>query len=224
VHDSDSVYLVGGDPSGVRFRLVVNPEAWEDDLPRQEVEEAAAWSRDHAPLDVSPEEIAGVLAQQFVFGEEGLDVLLARMGLLPAEAAEGATELDEGAAADLDVWTWLEAVPSPQERILERGRWHTSLQYGDVEGHLLAAEEDTERLVIDARVDPPVMSEVPEQAVSGFAIRRGEPILFLAQMSTREELWNELTRQGVTLRPWAEVPESVPRDLASTAAWVLTRD
>jgi hypothetical protein len=35
VHDSDSVYLAGADASGLRFRLVVNPEAWEDQLPRR---------------------------------------------------------------------------------------------------------------------------------------------------------------------------------------------
>jgi len=222
VHDSDSVYVVGADPLGIRFRLVVNPGASEDELPRQELDEAAAWSRDHAPNDPSREEIADILNRQFVFGEEGLDVLLARMGLLPAEAAEGAEELDMGVPANTDVWSWLEAVPSPQTRILERGRWHTSLQHGDVAGHLLAAEEDTKRLMIDARVDPLVMSEVPDEAVSGFVIRSGEPIVFLGQVSTREDLWNDLTRQGVTLGQWAEVPETVPRDLGSTAAWLLS--
>jgi hypothetical protein len=222
IHDSDTVYVVGADPSGVRFRLVVNPEAWEDELPPQDLEAAAAWSREHANLDPSSEEIAAVLARQFVFAEEGLDVLLALMGLLPAEAAEGTEELGMGVAANADVWSWLEAVRSPQTRILERGRWHTSLQHGDVAGHLLAAEEDTKRLMIDARVDPLVMSEVPDQAVSGFVIRPGEPIVFLGQVSTREDLWNDLTRQGVTLGQWAEVPETVPRDLGSAAAWLLS--
>jgi len=93
VHDSDSVYVVGGDPSGPRFRLMVNPEAWEDELPPQEVDAAAAWAREHAPLDPSPEEIADVLGRQFVFAEDGLNVLLARMGLLPAELGEGAQEM-----------------------------------------------------------------------------------------------------------------------------------
>ena len=180
VHDSDSVYLVGADATGIRFRLMVNPEAWEDEPLPQEIDEAAAWSKEHAPLDPSSKDIADILGRQFVFGEEGLDVLLASMGLVPVEAAEGVQEMHGEAAnlSELDVWSWLEAVPSPQERVLEHARWHTSLQQGDVEAYLLAAEEDTKRLVIDARVDPLVMSEVPEQAVSGFAIRPGQPIAF----------------------------------------------
>ena|SRR5919109_4195497 len=93
VHDSDSVYLAGADQSGARFRLMVNPEAWEDELPPQEVDAAAAWACDHAPLDPSPNEIADVLGRQFVFAEDGLNVLLARMGLVPAELAEGAQEM-----------------------------------------------------------------------------------------------------------------------------------
>ena len=221
VHDSDSVYVVGADNGGVRFRLVVNPEAWEDELPRQEVEEAAAWSSDHAALDPSPQEIADVLARQFVFGEEGLDVLLARMGLLPAEAAEGAEELGE-AATDLDVWSSLETVPSPRERKLERGRWHATLAHGEVRGHLLAAEEATEHLFIDASADSPSISGLPVIGVSGYAIRAGEAIVFLGQMSTPEEVRDELTRQGIKLGSWAEVPDSVPHDLASTAEWLLT--
>jgi hypothetical protein len=122
VHDSDSVYLAGADASGLRFRLVVNPEAWEDELPPQDIDAAAAWSREHAPLDPSPDDIAEVLARRFVFGEEGLDFLLARMGFLPAGAGEGAEELDNALAAGFDVWSSLETVASPEERILERGR------------------------------------------------------------------------------------------------------
>ena len=93
VHDSDSVYLTGADPSGARFRLMLNPEAWEDELPPQEIDAAAGWARDHAPLDPSPDKIADVLGRQFVFAEDGLNVFLARMGLLPAELAEGAQEM-----------------------------------------------------------------------------------------------------------------------------------
>jgi hypothetical protein len=144
------------------------------------------------------------------------------MGLLPAGAGEGVEELDDALAAEFDVWSSLETVASPEERILERGRWHASLRHGDVAGHLLAAEEETGRLVIDARVFPLAASEPPEEAVSCFAIRPSEPIAFLGQMSTREDLWNELTGQGVTLGPWKEVPEDVSRDLASTANWVLS--
>jgi hypothetical protein len=93
VHDSDSVYLTGADHSGARFRLMLNPEAWEDELPPQEVDAAAGWARDHAPLDPSPEEITDVVGRQFVFAEDGLNVLFAHMGLLPAELGEGAQEM-----------------------------------------------------------------------------------------------------------------------------------
>ncbi len=92
-HDSDSVYLTGADHSGARFRLMLNPEAWEDELPEQQVDEAAAWARDHAQLNPTPDQIADVLGRQFVFAEDGLNVLLARMGLLPAEFADGAQEM-----------------------------------------------------------------------------------------------------------------------------------
>ena len=93
VHDSDSAYVTGADTSGPRFRLMVNPEAWEGELPPQEVDAAAAWAGDYAPLSPSPDELADVLGRQFVFAEDGLNVLLARMGLLPAEMGEGAQEM-----------------------------------------------------------------------------------------------------------------------------------
>jgi hypothetical protein len=220
VHDSDSVYVVGADSTGVRFRLMVNSEAWEDDLPPQDVDAAASWARDHCALDPSPEEIAEVLARTFVFGEEGLDVLFARMGLLPAEAAEGAKELDDWPEqGSAEVWSTLESVPSPEERVLERGRWHATLQHGDMRGHLVGAEEDTRTFRVNGeRLE---YEWIPEKAITGFVVRANEPIVFLGQASTREELWNDLTRQGVTLGSWQEVPEDVPGDLASTAAWVL---
>jgi hypothetical protein len=93
VHDSDSAYVAGADASGVRFRLMLNPEAWEDELPPQEVDAATAWAGDNAPLTPSPDEIADLLGRQYVFAEDGLNVLLARMGLLPAEMGEGAQEM-----------------------------------------------------------------------------------------------------------------------------------
>jgi hypothetical protein len=93
VHDSDSAYVTGADTSGRGFRLMLNPEAWEDELPPQEVDAAAAWAADNAPLTPSPAEITDVLERQFVFAEDGLNALLARMGLLPAEMGEGAQEM-----------------------------------------------------------------------------------------------------------------------------------
>jgi hypothetical protein len=222
VHDSDSVYLVGADATGVRFRIMVNPEALEDEPLPQEVDEAAAWSKEHAPLDPSSKDIADILGRQFVFGEEGLDVLLAGMGLVPTEAAEGVQEM-HGADAnlgELDVWSWLQPVDSPEERFLERGRWHATLEHGEVRGYLLAAEEDSRAIVIALGLDEALMSEVPESAVTGFAIRPYGPIQFLGQMPSREELADVLSRQGVTLGPWENVPEDVSRDLASTAAWL----
>ena len=223
VHDSDSVYLVGADATGVHFRLMVNPDAWEDEPVPREIEEAAAWSKEHAPLDPSSTDIAGILGRQFVFGEEGLDVLLASMGLVPAEAADGVQEMP-GADADfsgLDVWSWLEPVPSPEARLLERGRWYATLEHGEVRGYLLAAEEDSRTIVIALGVEKPLMSELPESAVTGFAVRPDGPIQFLGQMPSREEIANVLSAQGLTLGPWEEVPENVSRDLASTAAWLL---
>jgi hypothetical protein len=204
VHDSDSVFLLGADPSGLRFVLVVNPEGWEDELPRQEIAEAAAWSRDHAPLDPSAEEIADVLNRQFVFAEDGLDVLLARMGLLPAEAADGAEELADASFPPVsEIWRGFAPVDAPEEQLLEHGRWHATLEHGDVRGHLLAA--------VDA----------PREWVVAYGVRTREPIVELAKMWSREELSAEAARQGIRLGPWEEVPDDVPRDLASTAAWVL---
>jgi hypothetical protein len=94
VHDSDSVYLVGAESAGVRFRLMVNPGAWEDELPPQEIDAAAAWASDHGPSQPSAAELNDVVDRNFVFAEEGLNVLLARMGLLPPRFAEGAQELE----------------------------------------------------------------------------------------------------------------------------------
>lgn len=223
VHDSDSVYLVGADATGVRFQLMVNPEAWEDEPLPQEVDGAAAWSREHAPLDPSSKDIADILGRQFVFGEEGLDAVLASMGLVPPEAEEGVQDM-HGADASLgeaDVWSWLQPVDSPEERFLERGRWYATLAHGEVRGFLLAADEDSKAFVIALGLDEALMSEVPASAVTGFAVRPDAPIQFLGQMPSREELANVLSRQGVTLGPWEEVPEDVTRDLASTAAWLL---
>jgi hypothetical protein len=223
VHDSDSVYLVGTDETGVRFRLMVNPEAWEDEPIPQEVDEAAAWSKEHAPLDPSPKDIAEILGRQFVFGEEGLDVVLASMGLVPAEAAAGVQEMHgaDATVGELEVWNWLQPVDSPKERFLERGRWYATLEHGEVRGYLLAAEEDSRAMVIALGLDEALMSEVPDSAVTGFAIRPESPIQFVGQMPSREGLANVLSKQDVTLGPWEEVPEDVSRDLVSTAAWLL---
>jgi hypothetical protein len=221
VHDSDSVYVVGADGSGVRFRLMVNPEAWEDELPPQDVDGAVAWASDHGALDPSREDIDAVLARTFVFAEEGLDVLFSCMGLLPAGAAEGAQELDVSVVeqASADVWNWLQSVPAPEERFLERGRWHATLQHGDLSGHLIAAEEEMETAYIDERLERTL---IPATLISGFVARAKQPIVFLGAMPTREELSTVLVRQSVTLGSWQGVPEDVPRDLASTAAWVLS--
>jgi hypothetical protein len=221
VHDSDSVYLVGADASGVRFRVVVNPEAWEDELPPQELDEAAAWSRDHGSLAPSTHELAKVLDRDYVFAEEGLDMLLARMGLLPADAAQ---KLGEGPVPDPDaVWSWLEGVQSPQERTLERGRWWAALEHGGVTGYLLAADDEGTTLFFgdDALTKGP--SEMSYPCVTGYVVRPDQPVASLGQVPVRDILSNELTRQGVHLGPWEAVPESVPRDLASTAAWLLRR-
>lgn len=220
VHDSDSVYVVGADSTGVRFRLMVNPD--EDALPpHQEVAEAVAWASVHGSLAPSQEDITEVLDRTFVFAEEGLDVLFARMGLLPAEAAEGLFEQRDvqfvGASAG--VWSRLESVSSPEGRVLESGRWHATLQHFDVSGYLIAAEEDTKIFRVGEQLDHEL---IPGKTVSGFVVRANEPIVFLGAMPKREDLWNSLTWQGVHLASWQEVPEDVPRDLASTAAWVLT--
>jgi hypothetical protein len=221
VHDSDSVYVVGADGNGVRFRLMVNPEAWEDELPPQDVDGAVAWASDHGALDPSREDIDAVLERTFVFAEEGLDVLFARMGLLPAEAAQGAQELDMRAVeeqAPAAIWSWLPTVPSPEERVLEHGSSYATLQHGDVSGYLIAAEEDTHVFHVGPQLDHEL---IPATAVSGFVVRAKEPVVLLGAMPTREDLSTVLLGHGMTLGSWQAVPEDVPRDLASTAAWVL---
>jgi hypothetical protein len=76
-------------PAGIAGRAAVQ----QDSTPEAMEGWAAAWAHDHAPLNPSPAEIADVLGRQFVFAEDGLNVLLARMGLLSAEFAEGAQEM-----------------------------------------------------------------------------------------------------------------------------------
>ena len=203
VHDSDTVYLAGADASGIRFRLVINPDVWEDDLPRQEIDGAVAWSRDHAPVCPSSNEIADVLGTDFAFAEEGLDLLLARMGLLQADSDTDGSEFQSPVPSPADFWLTFEPVDTPKTRILEGGRWHTTLHHGGVSARVLAAEES------------------PEALVSAYGVQRGAPIIHFGKAQTRAELWNEATSQGITLGQWEDVPESVPRDLASTCAWLL---
>ena len=221
VHDSDSVYVIGADGSGVRFRLMVNPEAWEDELPQQDLDGAVAWASDHGALDPSREDIDAVLERTFVFAEEGLDVLFSCMGLLPAEAAQGSQELDMRTVqeqAPTAIWSWLPTVPSPEERVLEHGSSYAPLQHGDISGYLIAAEEDTHVFHVGPQLDHEL---IPATAVSGFVVRANEPVVLLGAMPTRDDLSTVLLGHGMTLGSWQEVPEDVPRNLASTAAWVL---
>jgi len=200
VHDSDTVYVAGTDPSGLRFRLVINPDAWEDELPPQQLDEAVAWSREHARPDLSKSDLGDVLERDFAFAEEGLDVLFVRMGLVPASLDSHPSGHEP---PPVDFWGTFEPIDAPERQILEGGRWHTTFQYADVSASLIAAEEP------------------PSPWVSAYGARRGVPIIHFGKAQTREELWSEATRQGFTLGEWEEIPESVPRDLASTCAWVL---
>jgi hypothetical protein len=82
------------------------------------------------------------------------------------------------------------------------------------------AEEDTETSYYDERLERTV---IPATLISGFVARAKQPIVLLGATGTREELSTPLTRSGATLGSWQDVPEDVPRDLASTAAWVLSQ-
>ena len=235
VHDSDSVYLVGGDPRGRRFRLVVNPEAFEDELPGQEVEEAAAWARDHAPQAPTAEELADVLSRDYVFAEEGLDVLLAGMGLLAAEAAGRAEELSgAGGVGGVERlrfdWNELDLVAAPDRQPLLGRRWWASIADADGKGYLLAVEQDLRVMMFATGMDAPMVEQaieimgIPEFAgVTGFAFQSAGKIFFLGHMDSLDAWRLELTQQGVEVSEWREVPDDVARDLAATAAWVSER-
>jgi hypothetical protein len=234
VHDSDSVYLVGADSGGRRFRLVVNPEAFEDELPDQDVVEAAAWAAEHAPRAPSVDEIEEVLARDFVFAEDGLDELLGQMGLLPPDAAAGAQELGRATAASMERkpfdWDELEAVAAPELQPLRGVRSWASIAFQGVEGQLLMAEQELRVLMLATGMDTAMVEQAvrrmgmaPIAGALAFALRPSGEIAYLGHLPSREAWRSELTRQGVELGEWQPVPEEVSRDLAAAAAWVRSR-
>lgn len=176
-----------------------------------------------------------MLRRRYVFAEEGLDVVLARMGLLPPEAGEGAEEMDleEGDEPDpdWDVWEALEPVAAPERRELPGGRWFASFRHKDVEAIVLAAEEPFVVMFVGTAVDQQDVERALAEAglvapgglgVSAYMLRPGKPIASSGQRGTLAEIREDLGRHS-ELGEWEEVPARVARDLASTAAWVSAR-
>lgn len=217
IHDSDFAYVVGADASGVRFRVLVNPRAFEDEAGPQDLEPAAAWASEHAPLDPSPEALSEVIARDFVFAEEGLDVLFARMGLLPADAAEGVEELPDDAVDAVSLWSELTGVDAPEAISFGGERWYALVRHGELSAHALAAEAALEVLHVEPGSDP--WTEARE-GVSGFLVG-SDKIVFLGTVETRERLAQDLLRQGATVGAWEDVPEHVEGNLRATADWIL---
>ena len=99
VDDSDVAYLVGADAGGIGSRLAIGvPEP-----APHEFERAAAWAAEHAPAAPTAEALREAAGRPYLLAEKGLWVVLAAMGLVPAEEAAGA-ELVEGADV-ADDWT-----------------------------------------------------------------------------------------------------------------------
>src|SRR5262249_40606066 len=123
VHDSDSAYVVGAGGNGHRFRLVVNPHSYDGAAP-QELDAAAAF----AGVEVAP--LREALEPEHVFAEEGVWLVLARMGLVAAgpppetiavDEAEDEEHVDPDHVASLDEWGDL--VAADAARLLPGTRW-----------------------------------------------------------------------------------------------------
>ena len=128
VMDSDSVYLVGADPSGVRFHLVVNEEAFDDEPPAQQVDEAAAWARDHAWLDPAPNELRDVLQRRYVFAEDGLDVVFARTLLPPGVERSSTTPEREDKLLEAEQAARIASLDEVADLSPESERWYAPIR------------------------------------------------------------------------------------------------
>jgi hypothetical protein len=238
VHDSDSVYVVGAQPGGAAFRLVVNEDHWDADTPPpQELYEAVAWAREHALRAPSVAELQEMLARRYVFAEEGLSVVLARMGLLPPEAEHEVEEEDEEDREERARPASLEDVgdlaPGRDDRSLDGERWYTT-----VTG--FRGREDERWTVVFAEVPLPMrvmgidlpegLAETLTRAVEATGMgqalawlcRRGDRMRMLDPVfDSRDELTRELAGpySNLEVGEWRRVPEDVERKLSATIDW-----
>lgn len=237
VRDSDSVYLVGAQADGIAFRLVVNEDAWDDGPPPRQLDEAAAWAREHAPRGPSPAELHEVLARRYVFAEEGLAVVLARMGLLPPEVEQEVEDDDDpeerARVASLDDVAGL--APGGDDRSLDGERWYAPLSG-------IRGREDETWVLVFAEVPMPMrvmgfglpegLARTLTEAIGasgvgqalGWLCRRGKHLRMLDPIfDSRAELTEELAGpySNLEVGEWRPVPEDVDRTLSATIAWAV---
>ena len=221
VYDSDAVYLVGRDAADRRFRFIVNEESYRgyDGEAAQEPEAAIAWSAAHTPKTISRDELDEVARTNYVFAEEGLWVLFARLGLVPEEdAGEPETIGDEeefGEDRDELVLEPALYTPIAVDMELPDRVYVAEITYADGDsGQVLIVEHD---LRADALIG------VDDESVTYcYAIAAdGEIALRTISNGGVALLRNSLAAQGCRVEGWAALPAGVPRTLRAATAWVL---
>jgi hypothetical protein len=75
--------------------------------------------------------------------------------------------------------------------------------------------------VVEEAVSIP--GQPPIAGVAAFVLRPGGEASFYTHVPSLDVLSDGLAKQGAEVGEWHEIPEDVPRDLASTAAWVAAR-
>jgi hypothetical protein len=242
VHDSDSAYVVGA-TAGDRFRLVVNPDSYNGGAPPQELDAAAAF----AGVDVAP--LREALEPDYVFAEQGVWVVLARMGLVPEGAPPETIDVDDpddeepeeddgwdgDHVASLDEWG--EPVVADAAPPLPGSRWAA-----EVSG--LAGQDDRRWLVVAAEFPeewinftglhpadfPPAIRDLYAAIPAGFGLQLriwfsdGERCYeAAAKASSLGELREMITGPGCNqeLGAWVAVPEDVLGSLSDTIAWAV---
>jgi hypothetical protein len=222
VHDSDSAYISGADTTGVRFRLVVNAERLDEELGtapdgRDSAADTAAWAREYAPLAPNAAAIAEIVDAEYAFAEEGLDALLAGMGLVRAQAAEpvdgvGADEVSErdlpGREGSL---SWADIARSADLEPLDYSTWFL---FGVRRWNRLGAHDGAVWFALTAAGGA---SREDSCHLWVFAPDRG--VVYFGPFASLADA-SELLQWIAPHLEWQRVPDAVPRDLPTTAAWI----
>jgi hypothetical protein len=243
VHDSDFAYISGADSTGVRFRLVINREHLDEELgtvgdDRDSAADAAVWARDHAPLAPDAAAITEIVERDYTFAEQGIDAVLACMGLVRHAPEPGETLRDDVAGErDLPAYevnlTWADIVQSADLEPLDYSTW---LLVGGRRWSLLGAHGGAAWFALTALELPPHTSDSESRA--GAVVRRGgargadrhesrhlwvfapdRGVVYLGPFASLADASKLLQRIAPRL-DWQEVPDAVPRDLPTTAAWI----
>jgi hypothetical protein len=194
VEDSDTAYVVAATPAGISFRLRLNATAGEN----QDAQAAAAFT------GAAIEPIGRALGQSYVYAEQGVQALLAAMGLVsagppPAIARDEEQEPDDQPEEAANLVAAIRSNP--------RGRRWAASAEAPFPGRwvVIAAEQDASGRV-----------------AASFCSRR-DRIEIVPLYRDIAELRQELTSEesGVELGAWHEVPDGVSRSLAATTAWAF---